>query len=74
MMSDFNFEGVVPLTGPVTPVVVFPVVPMGPFVPGASAACEIANESKENVAIKATVDTYRRENVFLNEATTPPFL
>jgi hypothetical protein len=38
MMSDFNLVGVDPLTGPVTPVVVFPVVPIGPFVPGASAA------------------------------------
>jgi hypothetical protein len=47
MMSDFNFEGVDPLTGPVTPVVVLPVVPIGPFVPGASAACEIASESRE---------------------------
>jgi hypothetical protein len=46
-MSDFNFEGVVPLTGPVTPVVVFPVVPIGPLVPGASAACETAKDSKE---------------------------
>jgi hypothetical protein len=38
MMSDFNFVVVVPLTGPVTPVVVFPVVPIGPFVPEVSAA------------------------------------
>jgi hypothetical protein len=55
-MSDFNFEGVVPLTGPVTPGVVFPVVPIGPLVPGASAACEIAKENKEYVTIKATID------------------
>jgi hypothetical protein len=47
MMSDFNFEGVVPLTGPVTPVVVFPVVPIGPFVPGASAALDTPTNSKE---------------------------
>jgi hypothetical protein len=47
MMSDFNFEGVVPLTGPVTPVVVFPVVPIGPFVPGASAALETPINSRE---------------------------
>jgi hypothetical protein len=56
IMSDFNFEGVVPLTGPVTPGVVFPVVPIGPLVPGASAACEIAKENKEYVTIKATID------------------
>jgi hypothetical protein len=37
MMSDFNFDVVVPLTGPVTPVVL-PVVPIGPLVPGGSAA------------------------------------
>jgi hypothetical protein len=38
MMSDFNFVVVVPLTGPVTPVVVFPVMPIGPLVPEVSAA------------------------------------
>jgi hypothetical protein len=73
-MSDFSFEGVVPLTGPVTPVVVLPVVPIGPLVPGASAACEIAKVNKEYVTISARIDTYLRENTFLNEATTPPFL
>jgi hypothetical protein len=38
MMSDFNFDGVVPFTGPVTPVVVLPVTPIGPLVPDVSAA------------------------------------
>jgi hypothetical protein len=47
MMSDFSFEGVVPLTGPVTPVVVLPVVPIGPFVPGASAALEMPTNNNE---------------------------
>jgi hypothetical protein len=52
MMSDFNFEGVVPLTGPVTPVVVFPVVPIGPLVPGASAAYATVTDKTENIAMK----------------------
>ena len=39
MMSDLSFVVVVPFTGPVTPVVVYPVVPIGPLVPEVSAAC-----------------------------------
>ena len=52
MMSDLSFVVVVPLTGPVTPVVVFPVVPIGPLVPGGSAACEAVIDNSEKVAKK----------------------
>jgi hypothetical protein len=62
MMSDFNFEGVVPLTGPVTPVVVLPVVPIGPLVPGASAACAIAKVNNEYRATNVAAAMVRREN------------
>ena len=54
MMSDLSFVVVVPLTGPVTPVVVFPVVPIGPLVPEVSAPCAIVSENREVSATKIT--------------------
>jgi hypothetical protein len=52
MMSDLSFVVVVPLAGPVTPVVVFPVVPIGPLVPGGSTACEAVIDKSEKVTRK----------------------
>ena len=46
-MSDFNLDGVVPFTGPVTPVDVLPVAPIGPFVPEISFASATPNERRE---------------------------
>jgi hypothetical protein len=52
MMSDLSFVVVVPLTGPVTPVVVFPVVPIGPLLPGGSTAYEEVIDKSEKVVTK----------------------
>ena len=60
MMSDFNFVVVVPLTGPVTPVVVFPVVPIGPFVPGASAALTTPIDVKASAEVIVKIERMSR--------------
>jgi hypothetical protein len=65
-MSDFNFDGADPETGPVTPVLVFPVELIGPFVPVFSSACAIevvrrAEQSRKIAAESACC----REEVFL---------
>jgi hypothetical protein len=60
MMSDFNLVGVDPLTGPVTPVVVFPVVPIGPFVPGASAALTIPIDVRASAEVIVKMERMSR--------------
>ena len=60
MMSDFNLVGVDPLTGPVTPVVVLPVVPIGPFVPGASAALTTPIDVRASAEVIEKIEKAKR--------------
>ena len=60
MMSDFNLVVVDPLTGPLTPVFVLPVVPIGPFVPGASAALTIPIDVRASAEVIVKIEKAKR--------------
>ena len=76
MMSDFNFVVEDPVTGPVTPVFVLPVVPIGPFVPEVSAALTIPIDVRARaeviVKIEKTNRVRRSKNRCLNAIRLPP--
>lgn len=75
MMSDFNLVVVDPLTGPLTPVVVLPVVPIGPFVPGASAALTIPIEVRASAKVIEKIEKtnrVRRSDSWRLKAISPP--
>ena len=75
MMSDFNLVVVDPLTGPLTPVFVLPVVPIGPLVPGASAALTIPIEVRASAKVIEKIEKakrVRRSDSWRLKAISPP--